>query len=97
MTSSIRIQTPQRPDFFSSLIFTTAQEVFITVKIVLIFFFSCMDEYYVLNTYVLDFTSGYRVQNQRCGVMVISYNLTRGSSSFQCCHMIVNEPIEIIH
>ena len=60
-------------------------------------FFSCMDEYYVLNTYVLDFTPGYRVQNQQCGVMVILYNLTRGSSSFQCCHMIVNEPIEIIH
>ena len=61
------------------------------------YFFSCMDEYYVLNTYVLDFTPGYRVQNQQCGVMVILYNLTRGSSSFQCCHMIVNEPIEIIH
>ena len=40
---------------------------------------------------------GYGLQNQMCGVIVIFYNLIGGSSSFQCCHMIVNEPIEIIY
>ena len=40
--------------------------------------------------------SAYGLQNQICGVIVISYNLIRGSS-FQCCHMIVNEPIETIY
>ena len=40
---------------------------------------------------------GHELQNQQCGVIVISYNLIGGSSSFQCCHMIVNGPIEIIY
>ena len=40
---------------------------------------------------------GYGLQNQMCGVIVISYNLIGGSSSIQCCHMIVNGPIEIIY
>ena len=40
---------------------------------------------------------GHELQNQQCGVIVISYNLLGGSSSFQCCHMIVKEPIEIIY
>ena len=37
MTSTIPVQIPYRPEFFLGLIFTTAQVVFITGKIVLIF------------------------------------------------------------
>ena len=33
---------------------------------------------------------GYGLQNQMCGVIVISYNLIGVSSSFRRCHMIVN-------
>ena len=37
MTSTIPVQVPYRPEFFSGFNFTTAQVVFITAKIVLIF------------------------------------------------------------
>ena len=37
MTSTIPVQVPYRPEFFSGFNFTSAQVVFITAKIVLIF------------------------------------------------------------
>ena len=37
MTFTIPVQVPYRPEFFSGFNFTTAQVVFITAKIVLIF------------------------------------------------------------